>query len=491
MWLPQWLRPKPLLVDPPVGRITTDRGNVLAMKQFNLSFTIDWTVTNLASLFAERPGRQEDQSRFVRLLRSQYSGMMLTSGTIQSPPFLLDQWQLEFRVCSYTDGDIALLLHYQGPELRGQQPDLQTQFQSSVRVAQTSREAIFGAVDAVVVKCTLWFRDPPVLTPPYSTDPLNAAFSALRSAYSDLFESPSLSDVVFTFPNDRHPRSRYILVSKELISRRSSYFRTMLSPEWTEGTSDLSSSRAPAGSDRRTSSVPVSPWADDDDGLEWLPEGWLDLHGPDGERVAEKDFEEVPMGEEKRLLNIKITSPGYITYRAMLFFLYTERIEFTPPASDFTVALLAHHPDTTAPTTPSAPHASLEPTAGTSQPDFSNRRAWLGEQVPPRMEEKVAPASARAIYALADQLEIEELKARANEGVVAGFTVENIMYELVSASSRTYPELKAEALKFARANWSQVQKTAASRRVRAHPEAIEGGAEILNELFDGLAEVRE
>ncbi|BGP13090.1 hypothetical protein JCM10213_000907 [Rhodosporidiobolus nylandii] len=221
----------------------------------------------------------------------------------------------------------------------------------------------------------------------------------------------------------------------------------------------------------------ATAWDDDDDTLEWLPKEWLEANGP--KEVEADEGDGTGQAEDGRTV-VRVTDAGFIAYRALLFFLYTEKISFTPPASDFAVELLKSNV-----AVPLATNSDEDMNVA-AQPATLLRRAFLLAQAD-KTDDPVEPASPHAIYRLADKLDISDLKDRAKEAIVKGFTVDNILYELISSFCHHYDEIQTEALDFAWKNWSEVKSTPAFTRVLAHNGDVDGGFEILTKLLTGLS----
>lgn len=102
---------------------------------------------------------------------------------------------------------------------------------------------------------------------------------------------------------------------------------------------------------------------------------------------------------------------SYPTFKALLYYLYTDSIFFTPLSSTYHVAKEA---------------AQLQ---ARSFP-FPTRRSYLlaATGYNPSMMGKSAPSpcSAKAIYRLADKLGLIELKKRAYDHIIRSLTVENV-----------------------------------------------------------------
>ncbi|GAA5971310.1 hypothetical protein JCM11641_008303 [Rhodosporidiobolus odoratus] len=240
---------------------------------------------------------------------------------------------------------------------------------------------------------------PPDEEPDEEEESPETSFSeSLCEAFMSFFEDPAASDVRSVLPaTGTLQRSRELVANKRFLMARSSYFKSMFSSGFAEGAAaDVESDDArPAKRVKREpSQADPSVWVDDDDSLDWLPEDWLEKYGPEdnGERAAADEAEEGNGQENDGKAAVKITDTGYITYRAMLYYLYTERIEFTALASDFTVKLLKQ--DSSDKT---ADSDSTMTSAEETEPDVKSRRAYLLAQTE-KNDYPVEPASAHAIY---------------------------------------------------------------------------------------------
>ncbi|GAA5924405.1 uncharacterized protein JCM15063_005633 [Sporobolomyces koalae] len=177
--------------------------------------------------------------------------------------------------------------------------------------------------------------------------------------------------------------------------------------------------------------------------------------------------------EDRPLREIIIADSSYQTYRAFVYWLYTNEITFTEPASNYVVHVKSSSVDTSA-------------------AENQSRRSWLLEQTRKKRNYesssvKVEPASAHAIYRLSDKLDIEELKSLAKETIIAGFTAENVLYELFSSFSYHHTEIQDAALTYALAHWEKVKLVPAFKHVLSGPLGkIEGAPEILLKLMSKM-----
>lgn len=107
----------------------------------------------------------------------------------------------------------------------------------------------------------------------------------------------------------------------------------------------------------------------------------------------------------------------YPTFKALLFYLYTDSIQFTPLSSTYHVAKES-----------AVLHSKSFP--------FPSRRSYLlsitGYSKSTTGSKVMAPTpcSAKAIYRLADKLGLSELKKRAYEHIIKSLTVQNVSLDL-------------------------------------------------------------
>ncbi|GAA5900466.1 hypothetical protein JCM6882_001254 [Rhodosporidiobolus microsporus] len=412
-----------------------------------------------------------------------------SSARLQSPAFDNGRWKITFKLFM-PDGSSLIEL----AESTGRTYGSTAQswgWLKAVGVAALLQDVRFSTTSNIVCRTTVSF--PPFAPLPPFCPPPPVITPKLLQSYHGFFEDPSTCDVRFAMANDAD-QSRILFANIRFLASRCEYFRTMFASGFAEGSpspTTLASSN-PRMRKRRKIDVatdPTSPWQNDDDSLEWLPEEWMASHGVpelrtedeedvgfeategvleqaggdgEAEAVIERGGQDKPATSIKRA--ITVTDAGFTTYRAMLYFLYTERITFTPLASSFTVALVTNNE--------TGPNSS--------------RRAFLLSNAK-KTSDPVEAASPHAVYRLADKLDIPELKKRAKEAITSGFTTRNILYELISTFSYHYDEIQNAALKYAWANWDDVKATPAFNRVFAGAAQIEGGSTILAKLVMGLS----
>lgn len=151
-------------------------------------------------------------------------------------------------------------------------------------------------------------------------------------------------------------------------------------------------------------------------------------------------------------IQVVIEDSSYLSFKALLYYLYTDSICFSPLASTY--------------------HAAREAAQQSGTPfPFSTRRSYLSTIVPPTHKPAgpgvPGPCSAKAIYRLADKLDLPELKERASEHIVKSLSTDNIAYEVFGSFSLRFEEIKRREMAFLLEHWNEVRGSGAMRRILA------------------------
>ena len=129
----------------------------------------------------------------------------------------------------------------------------------------------------------------------------------------------------------------------------------------------------------------------------------------------------------------------WTTFRALLYYFYTNRFVVTEPASNYVVHLnpvSSERTNTSRIETPSHEPAEEEQCV-------PSRRSWLLQRYKeshqsPFDYEPVQPASRHALYRLADKVDILEAKELAKRAIVDGFTIDNVcLSQLLSGTAES------------------------------------------------------
>ncbi|KAF8584490.1 hypothetical protein K439DRAFT_1346016, partial [Ramaria rubella] len=183
----------------------------------------------------------------------------------------------------------------------------------------------------------------------------------------------------------------------------------------------------------------------------------------------------VPSNPGPQKVRVIVKDVAYTTYRAVLYYLYTDTILFAPLSSSF------HPPTVTPPTTtalysppPSSSETSLMLPPVTSkyphdkkdlpQQGPNTRRQWLKEWEMTNPG-RILPCSAKAVYRLADKLDLRELKNRAFQHIVKSLTVTNVAYEVFSSFSATFEDVRKVQVEYFLAHWADIRGSDAMRNV--------------------------
>ncbi|KAI0632493.1 hypothetical protein C8Q77DRAFT_1125977 [Trametes polyzona] len=180
-----------------------------------------------------------------------------------------------------------------------------------------------------------------------------------------------------------------------------------------------------------------------------------------------------------RKVRVVVRDVAYATYRAVLYYIYTDMIVFAPLSSTFMTmsSPTSTRPGTSAPTTPAAFSSEAQPGSGVSglggranqqQPSetaassFSTligprtRKEWVAEWERNNLG-RPRPPSAKSVYRLADRLGLQELKDRAFRHIVKSLTVENVAYEAFSAFSAAFEDVRKVQIAFMFEHWMEVR----------------------------------
>jgi len=142
-----------------------------------------------------------------------------------------------------------------------------------------------------------------------------------------------------------------------------------------------------------------------------------------------------------RMQSITIRDTAYLTYRALLFALYTDDITFAPLSSTFqTDRTSAFKNDFDFP--------------------YTSRRSYVRSRIAtPKSEAQGKapfPSSPKSLYKLADKLDLPQIKARAFQAVRNSLNPRNVATELFGAFSSLFPEIRKVELDYLLNHWEEV-----------------------------------
>ncbi|GAA6007942.1 hypothetical protein JCM11491_006550 [Sporobolomyces phaffii] len=142
-----------------------------------------------------------------------------------------------------------------------------------------------------------------------------------------------------------------------------------------------------------------------------------------------------------------VADASYSTFRALLYYLYTNQVSFTPLASTF--------------------YAAKDRAVANNVPlAYSDRKAFILAHSPHVTNAGgVGPASAKAIYRLADKMNIVELKQLAFDHIISSLTPQNVVYEAFGSFSARFEEIKRVEVAFLLQHWNDVRTSGSLAKV--------------------------
>ncbi|KAH9480518.1 hypothetical protein JR316_0007118 [Psilocybe cubensis] len=364
------------------------------------------------------------------------------------------------------------------------------------------------AQDAFVIICTITSSP----AAPSQTLPRQPVPKALLDTVGSLLDDPLYSDVQFIIPN-RHQslsNARKIWASKKLL-QRSEYFETMFNSNFAEGVSDpleqsigtpQTISHTSRRSHRRLNMI-LDEFEDSDnddeefsesrsrrlsssDGTDDFALSLPDSNTEDGDRsetqstISEAHFASPPtepfsepvksiqetIASVPPKMTIVVRDAAYNTYRAMLYYIYTNNIVFAPLSSSF----LAMPQDGTLPPSESIPSTPSEgcqvPGAKriSSRDQSSSRAEWIKEWMAANPG-RPAPCSAKSMYRIADRLDMSDLKERAAQHILKSLTVDNIGYEVFSPFAAAFEAIRKVEVEFFLSHWHEIRASETMKNV--------------------------
>ena len=191
---------------------------------------------------------------------------------------------------------------------------------------------------------------------------------------------------------------------------------------------------------------------------------------------------------------VSIVDSAYPTFKALLFFLYTDTVEFAPLTSSFLPSDVAADVGPTASlfanpavTMPSS-RRGREPSGRFLEEMQKARKKRKGviEAHRDRYPDKPGPCSAKAMYRLADKLDIPDLKKRAQEHIAMSLTIQNIVWEVFSGFTAQYADILKMETDFLLKHWPQVKRVNAMKSIFLRSSAHPGLAKVWPYLLDCL-----
>jgi len=167
------------------------------------------------------------------------------------------------------------------------------------------------------------------------------------------------------------------------------------------------------------------------------------------------------------MTRVVVRDASYSTYRSVLYYIYTDNIVFAPLSSSFVSHAIPDQSMLPSSVGPSENSSNVRASQSIDSAVISgakSRREWIKvwENCHPGMP---SPCSAKAVYRLADRLDLGDLKQRAFQFIIKSLTVENVPYEVFSTFSAAFEEVRKVQIKYFLDNWSAIRASDAMRNV--------------------------
>ncbi|KAI0700040.1 hypothetical protein C8T65DRAFT_658475 [Cerioporus squamosus] len=172
-----------------------------------------------------------------------------------------------------------------------------------------------------------------------------------------------------------------------------------------------------------------------------------------------RDQVEIPGPRKARVV---VRDVAYSTYRAALYYIYTDMILFAPLSSSFlgtsTPSAVAHQGSSVV-STPAALPSEAPPFSGSVVVGPRSRREWIAEWERTNPG-RIRPPSAKSVYRLAEQLGLQDLKERAFQHIMKSLTVDTVVHEVFSAFSAAFENVRRVEVDYMLEHWDDVRKGA-------------------------------
>ncbi|KAF9241135.1 hypothetical protein BU15DRAFT_87359 [Melanogaster broomeanus] len=351
--------------------------------------------------------------------------------------------------------------------------------------------------DAFLIICTITSSPRLPLQPPNA--PAQLVPKDFLERVGTLLDDPLYSDVEFVLPTRGRPRERRTIYANRKILERADYFQTMFSSGFAEASADHTMSRPQADHDEGDSAsdstclfrqfddsddeeddlVPdISDEPSFDDSMELEPpeakhrDARPELshssspRSKDASLMTDLDWSHLTVPPAKptvpgpKKMRVVIGDVAYATYRAVLYYIYTDVIVFAPLSSSFTASASSRRLTTPATATPSDSQSNL--LDGQRAPvhidNPTSRREWI--------KKAPVPCSAKAVYRLADiNTTMISRTDCPSQHIQKSLNVENIPYEVFSPFSATFADVRKVQVNYFLEHWSEIRASDAMRNV--------------------------
>lgn len=199
----------------------------------------------------------------------------------------------------------------------------------------------------------------------------------------------------------------------------------------------------------------------------------------------------------KKRRKVVVRDAAYSTFRSLLYYLYTDTVEFAPLTSSFLTSV--SQPEEGRVAAVDSNDSTMADSSMSSRTVISGFDAFSEERRRAHMMRQSvidaycmanpshpSPCSAKSMYRLADKLQIPDLKRRAQEHIANSLTVQNIVWEVFSGFNVRFPDVRKMETDFLLKHWPKVKRTKAMKTIFSRPMAHPGLAEVWPYLLSQL-----
>ncbi|KAJ9109870.1 hypothetical protein QFC19_001849 [Naganishia cerealis] len=303
--------------------------------------------------------------------------------------------------------------------------------------------------------------------PPSQTTKLHETWDAKEKPGGVMDSSPTTPFPAPTPAPARDPYYRKIWANKKIL-RRGEFLSDLLFGGFTESLDPPSCPGSPsANSD-------LYGWDDSDIEEEMQSDG----EDKAGDSSSTRPPIRESTGNGPRKSKVVIRDAAYSTWQALIYYLYTDEITFAPLASTFipNEAESADRPVSRTSQTliPLRSTPFTNTTTALWNDGIAGRKQWIKMWLTEREanenwpDNAPKPCSAKAIFRLADKMDLPPLRQRAFQHIVSQLTVQNIPYEVFSQFSATYEDVRKVEVNFFLQHWNEIRSSATMRHIWTH-----------------------
>lgn len=178
--------------------------------------------------------------------------------------------------------------------------------------------------------------------------------------------------------------------------------------------------------------------------------------------------------DKRKRRKVVVRDSSYTTFKALLFYLYTDTIEFAPLTSSFMeLGGSCREPTKEPPAVRVSPADFCEDMLKAHQ-----RRQEVIDMLHRKNPDRPTACSAKSMYRLADKLHLPELKSRAHQHIAVHLDQMNIVWETFSSFTCRYPEILNIEVDYLLRNWKSIRKGSPLKSVFARGHAHPGLGEV-------------